>query len=276
VAGFHQIAVYKAPPGTTRQNVTANPATYLDATINDPAYKRDIGDPKNRVAIGASPWDMDTAAVNQDHALGTDVTITPPGRYLVICAIRSHFLDKDPAANGGMFGFIDVASPVQGHSDASLASPVGYPADVTVRFGDPRFLTSGDARNYGILPSTVQVATGETVRFESAGAHQVAVYKVPPDTTRQAVTNNPNAFLNTAINSPFSNNDIGDPKNRIALGSSSRRTADRAVVNPDDALRVDVTITQPGRYLAICAVRSHFLEKDPAANGGMFGFIDVR
>jgi hypothetical protein len=37
-----------------------------------------------------------------------------------------------------------------------------------------------------------------------------------------------------------------------------------------------VTLTQPGRYLVICSIRSHYLEDDPGANGGMFGFVTVR
>lgn len=43
-----------------------------------------------------------------NSAEAPDLTVTEPGRYLVICAIRSHFLDDGPGANGGLFGFIDV------------------------------------------------------------------------------------------------------------------------------------------------------------------------
>ena len=108
-----------------------------------------------------------------------------------------------------------------------------------------------------------------------AGTHQVAVYKVADGTTRQDVTNDPNSFVDTTINGPFSENDIGDTNNRIALGPSPR-VNDRDVLNRDDALGMDLTITEPGRYLLICNIRPHFLEDDPAANGGMFGFITVR
>jgi len=51
---------------------------------------------------------------------------------------------------------------------------------------------------------------------------------------------------------------------------------DREVLNRDDAMRWDLTINEPGRYLAICTIRSHFLDPDPGANGGIFGFVTVR
>ncbi len=274
-AGFHQAAVYKVPPGTTREEVTNNPDNFVDTTINGLVDERDIGDPNNRIALGPSPRENDRTVLNRDDSQGMDLTITEPGRYLLICAIRSHFLDDDPAANGGMFGFIEVAEELQGQGDASLAGAVGYPADVTVRFGDPRFRESGDSRNRNLLPNTVEVSAGNKVRFVTAGFHQVAVYKVDPEATRQDVTANPDAFVDTTINGLFDDKDIGDTNNRIALGPSPR-AKDRTVVNRDDALRMDVTITEPGRYLVICAIRSHFLDDDPGANGGMFGFINVR
>ena len=108
-----------------------------------------------------------------------------------------------------------------------------------------------------------------------AGNHQVAVYKVDAGTTRQDVTSDPNSFVDTTINGPFNDGDIGDTNNRIALGPSPR-VNDRDVLNRDDALGMDLTILEPGRYLLICNIRSHYLQDDPGANGGMFGFITVR
>lgn len=274
-AGSHQAAVYKVDAGTTREAVTANPDAFVDTTIDSPIRDRYIGDTNNRIALGPNPDNNDRDVLNRDDSQGMDLTITEPGRYLIICAVRSHFLDDDPAANGGMFGFIDVAEDLEGQGDADLTGPVGYPADVTVRFGDPRFRERGDSRNRNLLPSEIAVGTGETIRFVVAGLHQVAVYRVDPDTTRQDVTSNPNAYVDTSINGPFNDGDIGDTNNRIALGPSPRNV-DRAVVNRDDAIGMNLTITEPGRYLIICAIRSHFLDDDPGANGGLFGFIDVR
>jgi plastocyanin len=204
-----------------------------------------------------------------------DLTINEAGRYLVICAIRSHFLDKDPASNGGLFGFVEVGKPLEGETPANLAAALGDTAAATVRFGDPRFMGSNDLRNNNMVPLAVEVKAGAMVRFEQYGGHEVAVYKVAPETTRQAVAANRGAFVDTTINGSFDNREIGDAKNRIIMGASYR-TQNRMVVNRDDATRMDLAITQPGRYLAICYNRSHYLENDPAANGGMFGFIDVR
>ena len=275
VAGFHQPAVYKVADGTTRQQVTADPSAYVNTDVLGPVDDGDIGDTNNRIALGPSPRTVDRAVVNRDRALGMDLTINEPGRYLVICAIRSHFLEQDPAANGGMFGFIDVEEQVEGQGAADITGPIGYPADVTVRFGDPRFQERGDSRNRTMLPSEVEVSAGDTIRFVTTGFHQVGIYKVDPEATRQDVTGDPDQYVDTSINGPFNDGDIGDPNNRVALGPSPR-TVDREVLNRNDAMRWDLTINEPGRYLVICAIRSHFLDADPGANGGLFGFINVR
>ena len=274
-AGFHQPAVYKVAAGTTREQVTADPNAYVNTDVLGPVDDGDIGDTNNRIALGPSPRTVDRAVVNRDRALGMDLTINEPGRYLVICAIRSHFLEQDPAANGGMFGFIDVEEQVEGQGAADITGPVGYSADVTVRFGDPRFQGRGDSRNRTMLPSEVEVSAGDTIRFVPTGFHQVAVYRVDPEASRQDVTSDPDKYVDTSINGPFNDGDIGDPNNRVALGPSPR-TVDREVLNRNDAMRWDLTINEPGRYLVICAIRSHFLDADPGANGGLFGFINVR
>ena len=274
-AGFHQAAVYKVAAGTTREQVTADPNAYVDTTIPGAYSENDIGDTNNRIALGPSPRSNKRAVVNRDNALGMDLTINEPGRYLLICAIRSHFLDEDPATNGGMFGLIDVEEQVEGQGAVDITGPVGYPADVTVRFGDPRFQGRGDSRNRTVLPSDVEVGAGETIRFVTTGFHQAGVYQVDPEASRQDVANDPNKYVDTTINGPHSEKDIGDTNNLVALGPSPR-VKDREVLNRDDALRWDLTITEPGRYLIICTVRSHFLDADPGANGGMFGFVTVR
>jgi plastocyanin len=274
-AGFHQVAVYKVSDGTTREQVTADPNAYVDTDIPGPLSENDIGDTNNRIALGPSPRALDRAVVNRDRALGMDLTINEPGRYLVICAIRSHFLDQDPAANGGLFGFIDVEEQLEGQGAVDITGPVGYQADVTVRFGDPRFQGRGDSRNRTMLPSEVEVSAGDTIRFVGTGLHQVAVYTVATDVSRQDVTSDPDKYVDTSINGPFNDGNIGDTNNRVALGPNPR-TVDRDVVNRNDTLRWDLTINEPGRYLVICAIRSHFLDRDPGANGGLFGFVTVR
>ena len=161
-AGIHQAAVYQVAAGTTREQVTADPNAYVNTDILGALDDGDIGDANNRIALGPSPYRIERAGVNRDDALGMDLTINEPGRYLLICAIRSHFLELDSDANGGMFGFIDVEEQVEGQGAADITGPVGYPADVTVRFGDPRFQGRGDSRNYTLLPSDVEVSAGDT------------------------------------------------------------------------------------------------------------------
>ena len=275
VAGFHQPAVYRVPDGTTREQVTTDPNAYVNTDVPGALDESDIGDTNNRIALAPSPRAVDRAVVNPDRALGMDLTINEPGRYLVICAIRSHFLDQHPDANGGLLGFIEVEEQLEGQGAADISGPIGYPADVTVRFGDPRFQGRGDSRNRALLPSDVEVGAGDTIRFVNTGFHQVGVYKVDPEATRQDVTSDPNKFVDTTINGPFNDGDIGDPNNRVALGPSPR-TVDREVLNRNDAMRWDLTLNEPGRYLVICAIRSHFLDPDPGTNGGMFGFVTVR
>ena len=274
-AGFHQAAVHKVADGTTREQVTADPNLYVNTDVSGPLSENDIGDTNNRIVLGPSPRSNDRAVVNRDDALGMDLTIKEPGRYLLICAIRSHFLDQDPATKGGMFGFIDVEEQLEGQGAADITGPVGYPADVTLRFGDPRFQGRGDSRNYTQLPSAVEVSAGDTIRFVNTGYHQVDVYKVDSEGTRQDVTSDPDNYVDTSIEGPYSRSDIGDTNNRVALGPSFR-VVDLEVLNRDDAMRWDLTIIEPGRYLVICTVRSHFLDTDPGANGGMFGFVTVR
>ena len=274
-AGFHQVAVYKVAAGTTREQVTADPDAYVNTDIIGDLSDHDIGDTNNRIALGPSPRSVDPLTVNSDDALGMDLTINEPGRFLMICAIRSHFLEQHSDANGGMFGFIDVEEQVEGQGAADITGPVGYPADVTVRFGDPRFQGRGDSRNYTLLPSDVEVSAGDTIRFVNTGFHQVGVYEVDGDPTRQDVTKDPDKYVDTSIDGPYSRREIGDEKNRVALGPSFR-VVDLEALNLDDALRWDLTINEPGRYLVICTIRSHFLDPDPGANGGMFGFVTVR
>ena len=274
-AGFHQVAVYKVAAGTTREQVTADPNAYVNTDIIGILSEDDIGDTNNRIALGPSSRSVDHLMVNPDDALGMDLTINELGRYLVICAIRSHFLEQHSDANGGMFGFIDVEKQVAGQGAADITGLVGYPADFTVRFGDPRFQGKRDSRNNTLLPSDVEVSAGDTIRFVNTGFHQVGVYRVDPEATRQDVTSDPDKYVDTSIDGPYSQRDIGDTNNRVALGPSFR-VVDLEVLNLNDALRWDLTINEPGRYLIICTLRPHFLDPDPGANGGMFGFVTLR
>ena len=147
----------------------------------------------------------------------------------------------------------------------------GYSAAVNVRFGDPRL---GGSAARTLAPRDVSVKAGDRIRYSVSGFHQVAVYKVNADTSRSDVISNRDAFFDTSIIRPGHSDDIGDPTNRVAIGASPR-DVDRNVVSRNEVLGLDVTINEQGRYLVLCAIRGHFLDEDPATNGGMFGFINV-
>jgi hypothetical protein len=148
-----------------------------------------------------------------------------------------------------------------------------------VNFGIPG--VDFGAANHNLDGNDVCVTKGGTVNYEVYGFHQIAIYKVKADTTRSDVISNPNRFVDTTnrislVLPPEFGGEvipdflINDPNQRVFLDPES--IFDH-VVSPGDP--VNVTFPKPGRYLAICTVAFHFLDSDPAANGGMFGFVDV-
>ena len=88
-----------------------------------------------------------------------------------------------------------------------------------------------------------------------------------PEATRQDVTSDPDKYVDTSIDGPYSQRDIGDTNNRVALGPSFR-VVDLEVLNLNDALRWDLTINEPGRYLIICTLRPHFPGPRPRSQWG--------
>lgn len=86
ISGFHNPVIYG--PGTELSDI--NSALILAGSA-PPGL---IDDPTNRVFRGVDP-----RTVGQDRI--ENVTLTEPGRYLVICAVLPHFNDK-------MHGFINV------------------------------------------------------------------------------------------------------------------------------------------------------------------------
>ena len=105
-AGFHQATVYNVVDGTTREQVTADPNSYVNADVPGPLDGGDIGDTNNWFALRPSARAVDWDVVDRNDSLRWELTLNEPGRYLVICTIRSYFLDPDPRANGVMFGFV--------------------------------------------------------------------------------------------------------------------------------------------------------------------------
>lgn len=94
VSGFHSIWVYN--PGVTLAQVTANvPASGTFVNYNVQVYARGVnpGTPPAFADASVNP----SGAMNRTDSFG----FTTPGRYLVICNVRGHFID-------GMYAWVNV------------------------------------------------------------------------------------------------------------------------------------------------------------------------
>lgn len=87
ISGFHQPAIYQ--PGTEPQDIDT---TKVVTGSTPPGL---IDDPNGRVFRGVDP-----RSVPQDRI--ENVTLSEPGKYLVICAVVPHFV------NDNMHGYITV------------------------------------------------------------------------------------------------------------------------------------------------------------------------
>lgn len=82
VSGFHQVAIYKADgQGALQGDIDVPPSTQTF-----------VNDANNRIALGT---------VREDF----DFRFSEPGTYLVICNVRSHFVDD------AMYMYVTVSSP---------------------------------------------------------------------------------------------------------------------------------------------------------------------
>jgi plastocyanin len=90
IGGFHEVLVYDngTQPGDINTNLTVQPT-------NLPTGPPLINDPNRRIYRG-----LDPSTQSQDRV--EVVQFDRPGTYLVICAVRPHFV------NDGMFGFVRV------------------------------------------------------------------------------------------------------------------------------------------------------------------------
>jgi plastocyanin len=139
------------------------------------------------------------------------------------------------------------------------------PRNATVSFGawqtDPPFdrfpESSPGARNqHQMFPKQIGVKAGDVVNFINSGTHQLIVYD---DGTKPDDIDTDRTTLSTG--DPDDTVLIDDPTNRIYRG-------------PDPTLflrdRIEVLhFPNPGTYLVICGLHSHFVED------GMFGFVKV-
>lgn len=90
IAGFHQVLVYDngTQPGDINTNLTVQPTNF-------PTGPPLINDPNRRIYRG-----LDPSTQSQDRV--EVVMFDRPGIYLVMCAVRPHFV------NDAMYGFVRV------------------------------------------------------------------------------------------------------------------------------------------------------------------------
>jgi plastocyanin len=130
----------------------------------------------------------------------------------------------------------------------AVGSP-GAPAAVTMVLGNPDAGTSYPAAHHDgsfhsrdrMIPGTVSIPVGGTVKFEVLPGHRMAIYDdgvMPADI--------PNIGTGVGINYPVK---------RLFLQ-----------LNP---LYPTIKFTRPGKYLVICVVKSHFF------NANMWGWVVV-
>ncbi len=130
---------------------------------------------------------------------------------------------------------------------------------VTVAFGSGMNTAQpGNTANHHVLPRTIEIKAGGVVNFAVAGFHQISVYL--PGTTPESIL------------VPAMGLFINDPVNLYYQGilPAGGPTAIPVTVNPSNASnRIEsVSFAEPGVYLVICNVRTHFLD-------GMYAYVKV-
>ena len=149
--------------------------------------------------------------------------------------------------------------------NAALANTASAQADgnsrtsVTVAFGAGlNTAQPGNAQNHHVLPRVIEIKAGGVVNFAVAGFHQIFVYL--PGTSPDSILIPPTGvYVNDMVNLFYQGIvPAGGP-----LGTP-------VTVNPSNASnRVEsVSFAEPGMYLVICNVRTHFLD-------GMYAFVKV-
>jgi plastocyanin len=94
-----------------------------------------------------------------------------------------------------------------------------------------------------IIPGTVNIQAGETVTFKGTAVHRLAIYA--PGVTKDEILN-----LNPG---PFALYPVG-----------------RLYLQPNVAPQVTLKFVTPGKYLVICAIKTHFFDRN------MWGWVNVR
>jgi plastocyanin len=147
----------------------------------------------------------------------------------------------------------------------ALATPAAAQADgntrqsVTVAFGAGlNTAQPGNAANHHVLPNVIEIKAGGVVNFAVAGFHQITVYEDGVQAGDIAV--------------PVSGLYVNDPTGVYYMGivPAGGPMNTPATTSPSNATnRVEsVTFPEPGVYLVICNIRTHFID-------GMYAYVKV-
>ena len=182
---------------------------------------------------------------------------------------------RDFLGSTGLAGAILSLLPGRARAESQHEGVSGPLATATMTFGSWRTDTGTDRHAnpqtgpginwHPVVPHAVTIVAGGTVNFVIAGLHQIAVYAdgVQP------------ADIDTALSAADAPQLIDDPARRIYRGLNpvplrapiSTATGIQHVVARD---RVEVVhFPATGTYLAICTVRSHFVDH------AMWGWVRV-
>ena len=149
------------------------------------------------------------------------------------------------------FSFAVAAAAVHAADDNKLSIPVAFGRGLNTSAAQPI--------NHVMIPDTVKLKQNGVVHFLVAGFHEIVIYN-PGKTPDDVAVVQGETFINDA-NNRFYQGIIpaGGP-----LGTAP-------TINPSNAQnRVEsVAFLEPGTYLVICDIRTHF-------ENGMFGFIEVK
>ena len=109
-SGFHRVAIYDRNLGPDTFRGTSDLETTFNSIDVSLGGGPLIDDPTGRLALGASPLPF-TPDERLDGRLDLSFTFDEPGQYLVICAVRGHFV------NYGMAAFVIVEEKKKGKKD---------------------------------------------------------------------------------------------------------------------------------------------------------------
>jgi plastocyanin len=130
---------------------------------------------------------------------------------------------------------------------------------VTVAFGAGlNTAQPGNVANHHVLPNVIEIKAGGVVNFAVAGFHQITVYQ--------------DGIQADGIVVPGSGLYVNDLNGVYYMGivPAGGPMNTPATTNPSNALnRVEsVTFPEPGVYLVICNIRTHFTD-------GMYAYVKV-